>query len=225
MIDITDKKNLEEVFSQDFGSPYFPVLADLYLQDGDIRRAKLVCEMGLKHSSNDCGKFILAKVALAEEKLTVAEKWLKQVVNDNPSNFKAMRILIRLEFVLKRSPKTIKKYIQHISQYLPNDVECQDWLDNISDKSSKLQLEKKTPVPQNIDDHVSNGTPIPIKNIDYDIEESMVTFTMLQVLKSQKHYQQALVVLKMMESKNMDPDRILKERDEIQSLLKRYTKA
>ncbi len=114
MIDILDKKTLEEVFAKDFGSPYFPILADLYLQDGDLRRAKLVCEMGLKHSSNDCGKFILAKVALSEEKLTVAEKWLKQAVNDNPSNFFAMRILIRLEFVLKRSPKTIKKYIHHI---------------------------------------------------------------------------------------------------------------
>ena len=59
MIDITDKKNIEEVFAQDFGSPYFPVLADLYLRDGDLRRAKLVCEMGLKHSSNDCGKFVI----------------------------------------------------------------------------------------------------------------------------------------------------------------------
>ena len=222
MIDITDKKNIEEVFAQDFGSPYFPVLADLYLQDGDLRRAKLVCEMGLKHSSNDCGKFVLAKVALAEEKLTVAEKWLKQVVNDNPSNFNAMRILIRLEFVLMRSSKTIKKYIQHILQYLPKDVECLGWLENIS---SEFQIEKKTPVPQNIDDHVSNGVPILIENIDYDIEESMVTFTMLQVLKSQKHYQQALVVLKMMESMNLDSDRILKERNEIQSLLTGDTSA
>ena len=222
MIDITDKKNIEEVFAQDFGSPYFPVLADLYLQDGDLRRAKLVCEMGLKHSSNDCGKFVLAKVALAEEKFTVAEKWLKQVVNDNPSNFNALRILIRLEFVLMRSSKTIKKYIQHILQYLPKDVECLGWLENIS---SELQIEKKTPVPKNIDDHVSNGVPILIENIDYDIEESMVTFTMLQVLKSQKHYQQALVVLKMMESMNMDSDRILKERNEIQSLLTGDTSA
>ena len=86
MIDITNKGSLENIFAQDFGSPYFPILADLYLQEGDLRRAKLVCEVGLQHSmGNDCGKFILAKVALAEEKFTVAERWLKQVVKDNPA--------------------------------------------------------------------------------------------------------------------------------------------
>jgi len=42
MIDITDKKSLENIFAQDFGSPYFPILADLYLQEGDFRRAKTV---------------------------------------------------------------------------------------------------------------------------------------------------------------------------------------
>ena len=144
MIDITDKKSLDNIFAQDFGSPYFPVLADLYLQEGDFRRAKTVCEVGLRHDSeNDFGKFIMAKVALAEEKPAVAEKWLKQVVKDNPSNFNALRMLIRLEFILKRSPKTIQKYIQYILQYIPNDVECQGWLKNIADISDKFPKENK----------------------------------------------------------------------------------
>ena len=84
MIDIANKKSLEVAFAQNFSSPYFPILAELYLKEGDLRRAKLVCEVGLKHNmGNDFGKFILAKVALAEEKPTIAEKWLKQVVIDN----------------------------------------------------------------------------------------------------------------------------------------------
>ena len=229
MIDITDKKSLENIFAQNFGSPYFPVLADLYLQEGDFRRAKTVCEVGLRHDSgNDLGKFILAKVALAEEKPAVAEKWLKQVVKDNPSNFNALRMLIRLEFILKRSPKTIQKYIQYILQYIPNDVECQGWLNNIADISDKLPKEKKI-APKKTNDLVSGGVsktkPGLIEEKDYNLEESMATFTMLQVLKSQKHYQQALAVLKMLEEKKMDVDRISKERGEIQSLLMRDTKA
>ena len=225
MIDITDKKGLENIFSQNFGSPYFPILADLYLQEGDFRRAKMVCEVGLEHDlGNDFGKLILAKVALAEEKPAVAEKWLKQVVKDNPSNFNALRMLIRLEFILKRSPKTIQKYIQYILQYIPNDVECQGWLQNIADK---LPDEKKI-VPKKTNDLVSSGAsetkPVLIEEADYDLEESMATFTMLQVLKSQKHYQQALAVLKMLEAKKMDVDRISKERGEIQSLLMHDTK-
>jgi len=227
MINITDKKNLENAFAQDFGSPYFPVLADLYMQEGDLRRAKMVCEIGLEYSSNnDLGKFILAKVFLAEEKFTLAERWLKQVVNGNPGNFNALRILIRLEFTLKRSPSTIMKYIQYILQYLPNDVECLGWLKNISDE---LKEDKKQLISNNNDDGLSNGAhvtmPNTIENIDYEMEESMATFTMLQVLKSQKHYQQALAVLKMLESKNIDDERISKERSDIQSLLMGDAKA
>ena len=64
----------------------------------------------------------------------------------------------------------------------------------------------------------------PMEDIDYELEKSMATFTMFQVLKSQKHYQQALAVLKMMESKKMDIERISKERNDIKSLLIRGAK-
>ena len=158
MIDITNKKSLENIFAQNFGSPYFPILADLYLQGGDFHRAKMVCEVGLRHDSgNDFGKFILAKVALAEKKPAVAEKWLKQVVKDNPSNFNALRMLIRLEFILKRSPKTIQKYVQYILQYIPNDVECQGWLQNIADISDELPEEKKVEAPKQNGDIIAIG--------------------------------------------------------------------
>ena len=78
MIDILDKKLLESTFADDFASPYFPILAELYLNEGDLSRAHKVCEVGLDHdSTNIDGNFIFAKVALAEEKFTVAEKWPK----------------------------------------------------------------------------------------------------------------------------------------------------
>ena len=115
------------------------------------------------------------------------------------------------------------KYIQHILQYLPKDVECQGWLDDIADISNELPKEKRVGTSEKNNTTVSNGTPdiAPklIEEIDYNLEESMATFTMLQVLKSQKYYQQALAVLKMLESKNMDAVRITRERDEINSLL------
>ena len=99
MIDIINKKTLEESFAESFSSPYFPILANIYLQEGDITRAKKVCEVGLKHDgTNVDGKFILAKIALAENKLTVAEKWLKLVVSENSAHFRALRLLINIEF-------------------------------------------------------------------------------------------------------------------------------
>ena len=54
----------------------------------------------------------------------------------------------------------------------------------------------------------------------YEIVESMATFTMVQVLKSQKHYHQALSVLDVLKSNGRDSDRIAKEKNDIQQLLK-----
>ena len=67
MIDILDKKMLESKFADDFASPYFPILAELYLNDGELSRARKVCEIGLDYDSQNIdGKFVFAKVALEE---------------------------------------------------------------------------------------------------------------------------------------------------------------
>ena len=49
MIDILNKKMLESAFADDFASPYFPILAELYLKEGDLSRARKVCEIGLDY--------------------------------------------------------------------------------------------------------------------------------------------------------------------------------
>ena len=229
MININDKTALEGVFAEDFGSPYYPILANLYLQEGDLRRAKKVCEVGLKHdSSNVDGKFILAKVAMAENKLTVAEKWLKQVVDENTANFNALRLLISLEIQLGRSPKTIQTYISGLLQFLPNDNECIKWLNELntlkSAESTNTAIVSESPP----DNSLPRSAPIksfnPVIKEQYEIVESMATFTMVQVLKSQKHYHQALSVLDVLKSNGRDSDQIAKEKNDIQQLLKNSIK-
>ena len=135
-------------------------------------------------------------------------------------------MLIRLEFSLNRSPKTINKYIQSILNFLPKDLECQKWLVNILDSTDKPPEAKDQIVLENIANPPTTVAPKiessnSTKDVDYNLEQSMATFTMLQVLKTQKHYQQALAVLKMLEEKKMDVDRISKERKKIQSILSR----
>ena len=225
MIDITDKIALEAVFAEDFSSPYYPILANLYLQEGDLRRAKKVCEIGLDHdSSNADGKFILAKVAQAENKKVVAEKWLKQVIVDNPAHFNALRMLIKLEIQLKRSPNTIQNYISQLQQYFTYDAECSQWLDEIN-----------IPHPESISkDKVPNSTkqegveleeaalihiPEEVGGKTYEVVESMATFTMVRVLKSQQHFHQALAVLNVLESRGSERDRIAREKGEVQQLI------
>ena len=92
MVDILNKQELESMFSEDFNSPIFPYLADMYFLEGDIRRARLVCEVGLKNNvANTDGRYILAKVELHDKKLLLAEKLLKQVVFENPVHINALR--------------------------------------------------------------------------------------------------------------------------------------
>ena len=230
MIDITDKIALEAVFAEDFSSPYYPLLANLYLQKGDLRRAKKVCEIGLDHdASNGDGKFILAKVALAENKKVVAEKWLKRVIVDNPAHFNALRMLIKLEIQLKRSPNTIQKYISLLLQYLPYDDECVQWLNEINTPQPESPLDKEAiaegkPVEATVEKAEIINTPEDVDEKTYEVVESMATFTMVQVLKSQHHFHQALAVLNVLESRGNDSDRISREKGEVQQLIAKNRK-
>ena len=58
----------------------------------------------------------------------------------------------------------------------------------------------------------------------YEIVESMATFTMVEVLKSQKHFHQALAVLEILKAKGRDGERISGEKAAIQQLIKDSTK-
>ena len=219
MIDILDKKALESRFADNFGSPLFPVLADIYLAEGDLPRARKVCEVGLDHdSTNTDGKFILARVAITEEKFAAAEKLLKRVVDENQSHFNALRMLIKLEFQLKRSPKTIQKYINRLLYFLPSDAECIKWMDEIKGEGgAPTKQNENDPIDiseETIPDIIkTKKAQAPEQNHAYNVDTSMATFTMVQVLKSQKHYGQALSVLEALESAGQDKNKINREKE------------
>ena len=59
----------------------------------------------------------------------------------------------------------------------------------------------------------------PPEDLEFDVGVSMATFTMVGVLKSQKHYRQALAVLSRLEEKGADPKRIVSEREALEKLL------
>ena len=119
IININNISELEHEFAEDFGTPVFPVLANLYLKNKEMKRSRKVCELGLEYSPhNSDGKFILAKLNLYENKLMKGEQLLKQVVDENPVHINGLRILIEVMRSLNRSPNSIKKYIQKILHIL-----------------------------------------------------------------------------------------------------------
>lgn len=211
-------KTLENCFAEDFSTPLFPVLAEKYLSEGDIRRARMVCEVGLDYNpTNSDGKFIIARVAMIEENYIFAEKCLKQVVDENPMHFNGIRMLIRIELKLNRSPKTIQNYINRILRFLPQDVECKQWMDqlhppsnSVSDQNKKAVTAKAEMVLPTDTGDIKMSVTENVKK--YNVDKSMATFTMVQVLKSQKHYNQALAVLDLLKSIGLDKKKIEQER-------------
>lgn len=229
MIDINNISELEHAFAEDFGTPIFPVLANHYLKDKDMKRARKVCELGLKHSVyNSDGKFILAKINLYENKLMNGEQLLKQVVEENPVHINGLRILIEVMRSLNRSPKSIKKYIQKILHILPDDEDSLSLLASLdlppetTKTVSKNKKNQSTPTSKK-SSHKKEAQSIspasPPEDRLFDVGMGMATFTMVAVLKSQKHYQQALAVLSRLEEKGADIKRISAERSELKLLL------
>ena len=54
---------------------------------------------------------------------------------------------------------------------------------------------------------------------NYKIEKSMITFTMVNILRSQKHYNYALAVLDELELQKHDSNKIEQHRNEINKIL------
>jgi tetratricopeptide (TPR) repeat protein len=242
-IDIQNIEELEHAFADNFGTPYFPVLADYYLKNKDFNRAQKVCELGLKSAPyNTDGKFILSKVHLYQNKVIQGERLLKQVVDENPVHIIGLRILIEVMCSLKRSKKSIKKYVRRILDVLPEDTEALALLSELDNPETIEKPPVETPV-EDVPEFVKNTTddptvlpPVkektkppksvpakvvvaPPEEVVFDVKMNMATFTMVNVLKSQKNYRQALSILSKLEEKGADAKRIKKARTELEKLL------
>ena len=80
-MDFKNQIELELYFADHFDTILFPVLADLYFRQDDLRRARKVCEIGLKHHENDsAGLFLLAQIEKQEGNLKESEKLLERVI-------------------------------------------------------------------------------------------------------------------------------------------------
>ncbi len=242
-INIQNITELEHAFAEDFGTPYFPVLADYYLKNKDFNRAQKVCELGLKNApQNTDGKFILSKVHLYQNKVVQGERLLKQVVDENPVHIIGLRILIEVMHSLNRSKKSIQKYVHKILDVLPEDAEALALLSDLNTKKTVEMPVVETPT-EDVPEFVKNTTddpkvlpplkektepsePVPAKvvvappeEVVFDVKMNMATFTMVNVLKSQKNFRQALSVLSKLEEKGADAKRIKKARAELEKLL------
>ncbi|MDB9884693.1 hypothetical protein OAD01_03315 [Candidatus Marinimicrobia bacterium] len=211
-----DLKNLTELelyFSNHFDTVLFPVLAEIYQTKGEYDRAKRVCEIGLGHNP-DCldGYYILSQAEMGLGNLSMAEKWMKKVLNQDPSHKSAASGLPLVQEQLKRSAVTLNSSWKKALKVDPNNQFAKDYLNSKKNKKNTVlkKTNKEKPPKKNKKD-------LNIENVT--ISPRLATFTLVRVLKSQGLYYQALDILDILAERGENKKKIAKERKLIKAEL------
>ena len=224
-MNLTNLTELELYFADHFDTVLFPVLAEIYQDKGEYDRAKRVCEIGLEHHPNSIdGQFILSQAELGLGNLTGAEKWIKKVLTQIPDHKNAATSLPMVQEQLDRSPTTLKTSWKRAQEVDPDNQFAKDFLSTKTSKTKpKKKKEKKASVSRipHIPIKDKSKKPLP-KDLSVEgvaISPRLATMTLVNVLKGQGLYHQALEVLDILEEKGEDKKRISEERKAIKSEL------
>ena len=236
-MDLQNQIELELYFADHFDTILFPVLADIYLSQNDLKRAKKVCEIGLKHHKNDsAGLYILAQVDKLEGNLKPAEKTLEKLLLHTPDHLAASLELCEIQTVLGRATNRLLKSWKHVLSLDPNHKTAQDFIQKVDgkDNKSRIRQQKKN---KKIETPPAVKVQTPTKNINPEpglhqselqdplkVSPRLATFTLVSVLKNQGLFLQALEVLDVLEEKGESLKSIALERETIQTLMENLKK-
>ncbi len=226
-MELTNQIQLELYFADHFDTILYSVLADIYLNQDDLKRARRVCEIGLRHHENDpAGLFVLAQVEKFEGNLKETELLLEKVLLYNEDHLAAAEMLCEIQTVLGRAQSKLLRSWQHVSKLDPNNQIAEDFIKKVKGGKLKKSLE---PLKTNYDKkpQVSNNknknlhkTIIEKSTNPLNVSTRLATFTLVAVLKNQGLFEQALDVLEILEEKGDNKKKVQQERRLIQTLIK-----
>ena len=201
---------LESVFSNNFSSYIYSVLADQYLKNNDLGRAYTVAKIGQEHHPDDiAGKYILAKVYLLKNKIKKTQKLLEQILDVFPLHLNARKLLIEVSKKQNDSER-LDHHILELQKYFPNEANFQAKSSLSSEKSVDKESNASDVSVQENKDKIDKK-----EKTNIAVNDNMATFTFVDILISQKHFSNALGVLKILEKNGRDKNRINQKRDEI----------
>ena len=201
-VDLTNKKALEKLFADDFSSPVFPVLAELYLKENDLKRAAMVCTIGLENAPHNVnGQYVQALVLIQEKNYSGAKKILTQIVSQNPIHLNSLIQLLAIAHNQKNSIRTLYRLAKKI---LFIDPDYGPALSVVQEYQSNTKKKKKAAHKITIE-------------APFDINKNIASLTLASILKSQGHYNQALEVLNLLDQKKLE---VKEEINNIKKLIK-----
>jgi tetratricopeptide (TPR) repeat protein len=221
-MNLNNQAELETYFADNFDTVLFPILADMYLQNRDLVRARKVCEIGLGyHPDHVDGRFILAMIELEIGNERESEKLLKEVVQSGTDHLQASFQLAIVQQSLGRAESTLQKSWNKVLDLDPENREAKSILSILG----KQEIPKKVIQRKKIS-MKSTGKKTKTRRVkktegpQLAISPRIATFTMVNVLKNQNLYHQALDVLDILVTKGADAEKIEAERVAIKELLK-----
>ena len=236
-MNLKNQIELELYFADHFDTILFPVLADMYLEQDDLKRARKVCNIGLKHhKNNSAGLFILAQVEKAEGNYKETEKSLERILLYTHDHLAAAELLCEIQTVLGRASNRLLKSWKHVLSLNPDHKTAQNFISkvegaDITPKSktslkpqrtvavTPIQKEKPPVIKSPVVPPVSIEPKEPLK-----VSSRLATFTLVAVLKNQGLFEQALEVLDALEEKGESLESISLERDTIHTLIQNSKK-
>jgi tetratricopeptide (TPR) repeat protein len=218
-----DLKNLTELelyFANHFDTVLFPVLAEIYQTKAEYDRAKRVCEIGLEHHPKSIdGQFVLSQAELGLGNLSGAEKWMKKVLTQIPNHISAATSLPMIQEQLDRSPAILKASFKRAQSVDSNNEFAKDYLMAKPAKKVKNKKGKTETLDISQKDKPKKSLPTDISLEGVAISPRLATFTLVNVLKGQGLYHQALDVLNILAEMGGDKKRIADERKAIKAEL------
>ena len=228
---------LELYFADHFDTVLYSVLADIYYSQDDLKRARRVCEIGLRHHKNDIsGMFVLAKVEKAEGNLKETEKILEKIIVYCDDHLAATEMLCEIYTVLGRAQTKLLKCWKRLLKLDPMNPTAIEFIKKVEGEKIKSGSNRKVSAlkTKNIikrQKHAIKNKPVKkeeIKGIQQmekaikplNVSARLATFTLVAVLKNQGLFEQALDVLDVLEEKNEKKEKIEEERKTIKALIK-----
>ena len=237
-MNLKNQIELELYFADHFDTILFPVLAELYLNQNDLKRARKVCDIGLKHHQNDsAGLFILAQIEKLKGNLKEAETALEQVLLFADDHLAAAKMLCEIQTVLGRASNRLLKSWKHVLELDPENETAHAFIKKVElgdDKKPKKKIlkPKKDTKSQAAPKKIAlppepNIAPKPLldqRTEPLQVSSRLATFTLVAVLKNQGLFDQALEVLDALEEKGESAESISLERDIIETLIAKFQK-
>lgn len=207
-----DIKKLEKIFSNNFNSLSYAILGSEYIKKNDIDRALTVLQIGQENNPDDLvGKYLLAKTFLLKNQIRKSKELLNEILDSFPLNLKARLLIIEILKKEKQNHKDLPIHIELLQKYFPNHGGPKKAV--IFDEAFDQEPEKPKAVKPDKSQKESDS--------HFSINENMATFTLVNILITQKNLKEALIVLNILEKKGKNLKKIKEKRSLINKKLKK----